>query len=191
MFLGESLFPLSWETVAQRPASSKLRRLLPPLPVGAGWSLPRTRSGGEGLPGNRPRVTQGSLEGELGSLGRRPRPRALARLVPKAARPPKSLPLRPGRPGRRESPSRDRVDTYAGRVDTFGEIGGNSGHIWPETGHIWPETEHIRAKTEHLAANTVNTCAGRGMPRDGDRRSPQRQSERRHSRPDHTQPCLS
>ena len=69
--------------------------------------------------------------------------------------------------------------TCAGRVDTFGVVGGKSGHIWPESGHIWPKTEHIRAKTEHLAANTVNTCAGRGMPRDANHRSPQRHSEHR------------
>ena len=154
MFLGESLFPLSWETVAQRPASSKVRRLLPPLPVGAGWSLPRTRSEGEGLPGNRPRVTQGSLKGELGSLGRRPRPRAVARLVPKAARPPKSLPLQPGGPGRLESPGQGTgwtharaewthlgksagiVDTSGRKLDTFGRKVNTSGqklNTWPQT----------------------------------------------------------
>ena len=90
-------------------------------------------------------------------------------------RPPGRPPIAPGpspapiieHQGGLHSPSRFRVDTCAGRVDTFGEIGGNSGHIWPETGHIWPESEHIWGKTEHLARNAVNTCAGRGMPRDG------------------------
>ena len=191
---------------ARPPPAPDLR--LPPLPRGdfASRSLvlegvaarapsPRGRGWGEGLPGNRPRVTQRSLKGELGSLGRRPGPRALARLVPKAAWPPKSTPLRPS-PAGQTGPSRipgqgtgwthaqaewthvgwlaGKVDTSGRRVDTFGR-----------------KTEHIRAKTEHLAENTVNTCAGRGMPRDANHRSPQRQSERRHPRPDHTQPCPS
>ena len=55
------LLPLPLETFAKRPSPSKVRRLLLPLPLGEGWSLPRTRSGGEGLPGNHPGVTQRSL----------------------------------------------------------------------------------------------------------------------------------
>ena len=49
------------ETFAQLTWSSNLRPLLLPLPLGEGWSLPRTRSGGEGLPGSHPGVTQRSL----------------------------------------------------------------------------------------------------------------------------------
>ncbi len=52
----------SSETFAQRPASSQVRPLLLPLPVGEGW--------GEGLPGNPPRITQRSLLGQSNCVAR-------------------------------------------------------------------------------------------------------------------------
>ena len=76
------------------------------------------------------------LKGESGSVGRCPGPRAVARLVPKAARPPKSLPLQLGGPARLEfkgpgehmrGPSehiwggwREKVNTFGRKVNTSG-----------------------------------------------------------------------
>ena len=87
------------------------------------------------------------LKGESGSVGRCPGSRALARLVPKAAQPPKSLPLQLGGPARLESPVKGPGEHMRGpsehiwggwreKVNTFGRKVNTSGgklNTWPET----------------------------------------------------------
>ena len=110
----------------------------PQRPVRSHYSLLAAHSSpsAEGLPHNRPSGYAKVSERQVGE--RCPGPLVPARCVPKAERPPKSLPLQPGRPGRRESPvkrtrghmrrpsghiwgkSAGKVDTSGRRVDTFG-----------------------------------------------------------------------
>ena len=143
------------ETFAQLTWSSNLRPLLLPLPLGEGWSLPRTRSGGEGLPGNHPVVTQRSLLA----------PRRRSRLFPifrsRRLRPNPSPPPRTQRPQRRpavpsqpqhSSPIRQKIRP-SGLWPARTPYGGSG---WPETA---PTSPRHPASRPDLATSPCHNLA--------------------------------
>ena len=67
--LPRRFLPLPVETVAQRPSSSKVAAALAPSPAGEGWSLPRTRSGGEGSSGRGPPTRLGRRQQQTHQQG--------------------------------------------------------------------------------------------------------------------------